>query len=57
MNNTNLTANKEFVLTSDPLDDCSVQKLLDVIVAILAEEYIAIVRQNPEIFLKQGEIK
>ncbi|MFH1061960.1 MAG: hypothetical protein V1747_03625 [Candidatus Omnitrophota bacterium] len=44
-------------LIREPLDACSVQKLLDVIVAILAEEYITTVRQNPKIFLLKGEVK
>ena len=38
-------------------DNSSVQKLLDVVVSIIAEEYIQIARQNPEVFTnnKGGE--
>ena len=40
-------------------ENAAVQKLLDVVVGILAEEYIEAVKHNPEIFkesplLKQG---
>jgi len=35
-------------------DDPSVQKLLEVIVNIMAEEYIEVVRQNPDIFSNNG---
>ncbi len=34
-------------------DSPSVQRLLDVISSILAEEYIATAKQNPEVFLQQ----
>jgi len=34
-----------------------VQRLLDVISSILAEEYIMIAKQNPEVFIKQGKTK
>ncbi len=34
-----------------PSDSPSFQRLLDVISSILAEEYITIVKQNPEVFL------
>ena len=37
--------------------DCpSVQRLLDVLSSILAEEYIAAAKQNPEVFIK-NEVK
>ncbi|MBA7713190.1 hypothetical protein ES703_122190 [subsurface metagenome] len=36
------------------LDSPSVQRLLDVVVAIVAEEYIQIAKQNPEIFSNNG---
>jgi len=36
------------------LDSPSVQKLLDVVVSIIAEEYIQIAKQNPEIFSDNG---
>lgn len=35
----------------------SIQRLLDLISSILAEEYIAIAKRNPGVFLKQGETK
>lgn len=38
-------------------DSLPIQHLLDVISSIIAEEYIMIAKQNPEIFIKQGEIK
>ena len=34
-------------------DNPSVQNLLDVVVSIIAEEYIEIARQNPDIFSKR----
>ncbi len=36
------------------VDNASVQKLLDVVVSIIAEEYIQIAKQNPEIFRNNG---
>jgi len=36
------------------VDNASVQRLLDVVVSIMAEEYIQIVKQNPEIFRNNG---
>jgi len=60
MNNSNLTIIKELVVKKESIDPASIEQLLDVIASILAEEYIATVRQNPEIFnngipsLKQG---
>ena len=57
MNNSNLTIIKESVVKKESIDPASIEQLLDVIASILAEEYIATVRQNPDIFLKQGEIK
>ena len=35
-------------------DISSVQKLLDVVVSIIAEEYIQIAKQNPDIFSDNG---
>ena len=35
-------------------DNPSVQKLLDVVISIIAEEYIQIAKQNPDVFLKNG---
>jgi len=36
------------------VDSPSVQKLLDVVVSIIAEEYIQIAKQNPDIFSNNG---
>ena len=38
-------------------DNPSIQKLLDVIASILAEEYIQIAKQDPKVFLKQEGVK
>lgn len=35
-------------------DSPSVQKLLDVVVSIIAEEYIQIAKQNPDLFSDNG---
>lgn len=35
-------------------DNCSVQELLDVVVSIIAEEYIQIAKQNPDLFSDNG---
>ena len=50
---------KENSKTTQPIslswmDNPSVQKLLDVLVSIIAEEYIQIAKQNPEIFSDNG---
>ena len=39
------------------IENLSVQKLLDVVVSIIAEEYIQIARQNPDVFQNKGGIK
>jgi len=36
------------------LDNPEVQELLDVLISIIAEEYIEIAAQNPNIFKKKG---
>lgn len=38
-------------------DNPGVQSLLDVISSILADEYIEIARQNPDVFPKNGGLK
>ena len=38
-------------------DSPPAQRLLDVICSILAEEYITIAKQNPDVFLKHGDAK
>lgn len=35
-------------------DNPSVQKLLDVVVSIIVEEYIQIAKQNPDVFSNDG---
>ena len=35
-------------------DNPAVQNLLDVVVSIIAEEYIEVARQNPDLFSKNG---
>ncbi len=35
-------------------DNPSVQRLLDVVVSIIAEEYIQIAKQNPDLFSDNG---
>ena len=36
------------------IDNPSVQKLLDVVVSIIADEYIQIAKQNPDVFSNNG---
>ena len=36
------------------VDSPSVQKLLDVVASIIAEEYIQIAKQNPDVFSDNG---
>jgi len=36
------------------IDNPSVQRLLDVVVSIIAEEYIQIAKQNPDLFSDNG---
>ncbi len=38
----------------DWIDNPSVQRLLDVVVSIIAEEYIQIAKQNPDFFSDNG---
>jgi len=38
-------------------DSLPIQHLLDAISSILAEEYIMIAKQNPDVFLKHGDLK
>ena len=38
-------------------DSLPIQRLLDVVSSIIAEEYITIAKHNPEVFIKQGETK
>jgi len=52
-------AEKNSKKTTQPIsfvwvDNASVQKLLDVVVSIMADEYIEIAKQNPEIFRSNG---
>ncbi len=41
---------EEHQVSLDWKDNPSVQKLLDVVVSIIAEEYIQIAKKNPEVF-------
>ncbi len=50
---------KENSKTTQPIslnwgDSPSVQKLLDVVASIIAEEYIQIAKQNPDLFSDNG---
>ncbi len=36
------------------VDNASVQRLLDVVASIMADEYIQIAKQNPDIFRNNG---
>jgi len=36
------------------VDNASVQKLLDVVASIMADEYIEIAKQNPDVFSDNG---
>lgn len=36
------------------VDNASVQRLLDVVVSIIADEYIQIAKQNPDVFSGNG---
>ncbi len=36
------------------IDNLCVQKLLDVVVSIMADEYIQIAKQNPDLFRNNG---
>ena len=52
-------AKKNSEKTTQPIsfvwvDNDSVQRLLDVVVSIVAEEYTQIAKQNPEIFRSNG---
>ena len=38
-------------------DNCSVQKLLDVVADIIAEDYIEIAKENPDLFSTKGGAK
>jgi len=56
MNNITLTKNKEKIIQKERFsfnwkDSPSIQRLLDVVSSILAEEYIMIAKQNPEVFI------
>ncbi len=42
-------------ISFDWVDNSSVKTLLDIISSILAEEYTQIAKNNPEMFLNQGE--
>lgn len=50
------TENKSAAPVFNWRDNIAVQNLLDVVVEILAEEYIEIAKHNPEIFRQQQNI-
>jgi len=45
------------IISFNWVDNSAVQNLLDVLISIIAEEYIEIARQNPDIFSKKGDFK
>jgi len=52
-------AEKDSEKTTQPIsliwvDNASVQRLLDVVVSIMADEYIQIAKQNPDVFSGNG---
>jgi len=52
-------AKKNIEKTTQPIsfvwvDNASVQKLLDVVASLMADEYIQIAKQDPEIFRNNG---
>ncbi len=54
-----ITQVKENSKTTQPIslnwgDNPSVQKLLDVVASVIAEEYIQIAKQNPDVFSDNG---
>jgi len=61
MSNLNLIENKEVRIKENIRfnwqDSLPIQRLLDVISSILAEEYILIAKQNSRVFLNPGETK
>jgi hypothetical protein len=57
MNAIELLESKEITLKLNWQNTPSIQRLLDVICFILVEEYIVTAKQNPDVFLKNGDIK
>jgi hypothetical protein len=51
---TSITSENLEKVTLDWKNSASVQRLLDVVSSILAEEYIAIAKQNPGVFIQKG---
>lgn len=45
------------IISFNWVDNPAVQNLLDIMISIIAEEYIEIARQNPDIFSKKGGFK
>ncbi len=41
-------------ISFDWIDNPSIQKLLDVVVSIIAEEYIRIAKENPDVFCSRS---
>lgn len=51
------TEEKNKTISLSWIDNLEVQELLDVMISIIAEEYIEIARQNPDIFSNKGGLK
>jgi len=62
MNNSSVTEIKQNIVKKEYINFCwkdnlPIRHLLDVISSILADEYISVARQNPDVFLKPGDTK
>jgi len=62
MNTSSVTEIKQNIIEKEHVNFCwkdslPIQHLLDVISSILAEEYIMVAKQNPDVFLKHGDSK
>ena len=57
MNNLNATKTKQKnrLFSLNWQDNLSIQKLLDVVVGIIAKEYIRVARENEDVFAKGGK--
>jgi len=62
MNNSSVTEINHKIIKEEHFNLCwkdnpPIQHLLDVISSVLADEYITVARQNPNVFLKHGDTK
>lgn len=57
MNNLNpiKTKRKNQLFSLNWQDDLSIQKLLDVVVGIMAEEFVEVAKENEDVFAKGGK--